>query len=701
MSSRNTVVFGTMTSIVDSLSSTPEHAPTVATSSFQYSDATLILITGHKLNSQNYLQCRQSVFMFVFGKGKDDYLSGVAKAPSQQDASYKKWWAENNMVMSWLVNYMTTEIGDNFLLYITAHDIWEAARESYSTHEKSAKIFEVEYVLHNLNQGDMPVHQYHNSLVRCWKKLDLLESYNRSCPTDAKYFKKMVEEKRLYKFLLELNETFEDVRGRILGRSSLTSLEEAFYELQQQGIPTTKYCDHYHKKGHTKDTCWEIHGKPPNWKPRSRSSAGHHVETINSQPFSQNQIEFLQKLFGKSSTSSGMPSTGHIAQSVKIADGTMVKVSRIGSVKISANLASGKMIGSAEECNGLYLLGPTIYPTFHKTVLSVTCLLDILLWHYRLGHPNFHYMQKLHETHTTPMMQTEAEIPRPSPANTENSDEDMNFPIALRKGANVCGRINDLNYQGEHMTTINPDAIRTHYNLPNHPTCEYAKGQKDNSRIRYREIKETLCTAGTGWETKWPIHGRKGARLMFLHLISHLYKMAGVRTTTRELAFRPLKFMNYDRLEYTELVLGGGTQHRKGSKGKNTSSRREAGPAADSLAEKMDLLLKGFEDHRKETREAFQFLYRNQLEIAEAGHITLNTVSSLYFTEIYPAAPEDVPSSSLRGKEKMTVPNFEEDDDEMAKGDSEEFYDSFYSLFSVLFYFVLFIYNFDHLTMIV
>ncbi|KAF7826940.1 Retrovirus-related Pol polyprotein from transposon RE1 [Senna tora] len=374
MSSRNTIVFGTMTSTVDSSSSTPEHAPTVATSSFQYSDATPVLITGHKLNDQNYLQWRQSVFLFVCSKDKDDYLSGVAKAPSQQDASYRKWWAENNMVMSWLINSMTNEIGDNFLLYTTAHDIWEAARESYSTHEKSAEIFEVESILHNLNQDDMPVHQYHNSLIRCWQKLDLLESYNWSCSKDAQYFKKLVEEKRLYKFLLGLNETFEDVRGRILGRSSLPSLKEAFPE------------------GHTKDTCWEIHGKPPNWKPQSRSSAAHHVETTDSQQFSQNQIEFLQKLFGQSSTSSGMPSTGHIAQSVKIADRTMVKVSGIGSVKISANvtllnvlhvptltsnllsaskltrdnhcaatfkshgcsfqdLASGKMIGSAEKCN--------------------------------------------------------------------------------------------------------------------------------------------------------------------------------------------------------------------------------------------------------------------------------------------------------------------------------------------------------------
>ncbi|KAF7832109.1 Retrovirus-related Pol polyprotein from transposon TNT 1-94 [Senna tora] len=180
----------------------------------------------------------------------------------------------------------------------------------------------------------------------------------------------------------------------------------------------------------------EIHGKPPNWQPRSRSSAAHHVETTVSQPFNQNQIEFLQKLF------------------VKIADGSMVKVSGIGSVKTSANLtllnvlhvpiltcnllsvikltrdnhcaanfkshgcsfqdlASGMMIGSAKECSD----------QIETQTQPIESPRQMLTSH-----------DKRHETHTTPMMQTEAEIPRPSPGNTENSDEDMNFPIALRKG---------------------------------------------------------------------------------------------------------------------------------------------------------------------------------------------------------------------------------------------------------------------------
>ena len=80
-------------------------------------------ITGHKLNGQNFLQWPQSVMMFICGKGKDDYLTGVASPPTKEDPKFKGWKAENNMVMSWLINSMNNEIGKNFLLYETAKEI--------------------------------------------------------------------------------------------------------------------------------------------------------------------------------------------------------------------------------------------------------------------------------------------------------------------------------------------------------------------------------------------------------------------------------------------------------------------------------------------------------------------------------------------------------------------------------------------------
>ncbi|KAF7801875.1 Retrovirus-related Pol polyprotein from transposon TNT 1-94 [Senna tora] len=272
------LVFGNMAA--DDTTSSFVTSGITAANKTSWTDATPVLITGHKLNGHNYLQWRQSVYMFICGKGKDDYLTGAAKAPDQNTSAHKKWKAEDHMVMSWLVNSMTTEV---------------------------------------------------------------VETYAWSCTADALNFKKITEQKRLYKFLMGLTESFEEVRSRILGRNPLPSLKEAFSGVRceesrkkinhlsttksplensamaaRSNIPrSSKQCDRCHKKGHTKDTCWEIHGKPANWKPMPRAN---HADTTNNgethaEPtlFSKDQLELLQKLFGKTIVSN--PHTAHVAQS--------------------------------------------------------------------------------------------------------------------------------------------------------------------------------------------------------------------------------------------------------------------------------------------------------------------------------------------------------------------------------------------------
>ena len=108
--------------------------------------------------------------MFVCGKGRDDYLTDVAAPPNKDDAGYKSWKTENNMVMSWLINLMTNEIGENFLLYSTAKEIWDAARETYSSSENTTELFEAESILHDLRQGDSSDTQYFNSLTHYWQQ---------------------------------------------------------------------------------------------------------------------------------------------------------------------------------------------------------------------------------------------------------------------------------------------------------------------------------------------------------------------------------------------------------------------------------------------------------------------------------------------------------------------------------------------------
>jgi hypothetical protein len=105
--------------------------------------------------------------MFISGRGKDDYLTGVATSPKIKDPAFKSWKAENNMVMSWLINSMHPEIGETFLLYPTAAEIWQAAREIFSNSEDMSELFETENTLHDLRQGEMSVLQLaHASMAK-------------------------------------------------------------------------------------------------------------------------------------------------------------------------------------------------------------------------------------------------------------------------------------------------------------------------------------------------------------------------------------------------------------------------------------------------------------------------------------------------------------------------------------------------------
>lgn len=125
------------------------------------------------------------------------------------------------MMMSWLVNSMTNKIGKNFLLYNTAHEICPASKQFYSSKENTSEIFKIKTTHHDLRQEDLTVTRYYNTLTRHWQRLDVFEENQWGCPDDAKKFREIIERKRIFKFLLDLNRHLDEVRGRILGMKPL------------------------------------------------------------------------------------------------------------------------------------------------------------------------------------------------------------------------------------------------------------------------------------------------------------------------------------------------------------------------------------------------------------------------------------------------------------------------------------------------
>lgn len=104
--------------------------------------------------------------MFICGRGKKDIITSNVAQSESGDAKYRAWKVDNNLVMSWLINSILPEIGENFLLYYSAKDIWDVAREKYSCRDDTAELFAIESAVHDLRQEDTAVTDYFSALTR-------------------------------------------------------------------------------------------------------------------------------------------------------------------------------------------------------------------------------------------------------------------------------------------------------------------------------------------------------------------------------------------------------------------------------------------------------------------------------------------------------------------------------------------------------
>ena len=90
-------------------------------------------LTVEKFNGQNYREWAQSIKLLIDEKEKFGYLSGgIAKPASTYVAASLRWQSENSMVTAWLVNSMVSSVKKTYMYLLTAKDVWDAVRETYS-----------------------------------------------------------------------------------------------------------------------------------------------------------------------------------------------------------------------------------------------------------------------------------------------------------------------------------------------------------------------------------------------------------------------------------------------------------------------------------------------------------------------------------------------------------------------------------------
>lgn len=239
--------------------------------------------------------------MGLGARSKLGHITGTISKPTEKDANYDEWVANDLGVMSLICNLMEPAIYEIFAYSSSAQELWDSLHEMYGNPNNSSRIFEIQQNLVTLNQeSGQPIVEHFGKMKQLWEELRL----HRPPAATVNEYMKREEQDRIFRLLASLTPEFEETRRDILMRSELPSLNAVYAILQSEEtrkkvmghkvnsshhnsenyahFSSSKtrdnskwnkgkdkrgnrpHCDHCNHSGHTKDRCYVLH---PHLKP--------------------------------------------------------------------------------------------------------------------------------------------------------------------------------------------------------------------------------------------------------------------------------------------------------------------------------------------------------------------------------------------------------------------------------------------------
>ncbi|KAM2081357.1 hypothetical protein ACFX1T_035002 [Malus domestica] len=182
------------------------------------------------LNEFNYLPWSHIIFLALGGRSKLGYANGSIKAPKPSFTSYVAWHANDQLVMSWILNSIEPKLFELFSYSEFSHVLWESIKEMYGSQNNAARIFQLKNDLTGLRQGDQSFVQHLGSMKSMWNELDMYRPHT----TDFAALLKKADEDKVFQLLASLGAEYEDLRSHLLMTADLPSFNSVCQAVQQE-----------------------------------------------------------------------------------------------------------------------------------------------------------------------------------------------------------------------------------------------------------------------------------------------------------------------------------------------------------------------------------------------------------------------------------------------------------------------------------
>ena len=244
-------------------------------------------ITSEKLiGSENYLSWSASVELWFMGQGYEDHLiTPEDDIPGVDKVQWKKIYAQ-------LCSVLWQSVDPKILLHLRAYKtcskFWNQAKALYTNDIQ--RLYKVASAIVNIRQQDMELSNYIGQIA------SLKEEFLTLMPltSDVGAQQTQVDKFFMVLTLIGLRPDLETLRDQILGSPSVPSLDDVFARLLRisstQTLPSDSpldssvlvshtnlrggrsgtrgrgqrpHCSYCNKLGHTRDRCYQLHGRPP------------------------------------------------------------------------------------------------------------------------------------------------------------------------------------------------------------------------------------------------------------------------------------------------------------------------------------------------------------------------------------------------------------------------------------------------------
>ncbi|CAL1401403.1 unnamed protein product [Linum trigynum] len=198
------------------------------------SDNSFLPVISFKLTDDNYLLWSESMEVALRTKNKLGFIAGTIEVPPVTDQSYGTWDRVNGTVVCWIRNFVSENIVPSLRNIKVASEAWTYLKGKFSQVD-SVCIANLQEKIDLVKQGNKSIREYHTNLKLCWDELDnylpipYCDCASRTYETVMGY----QDRGRVIRFLLGLNEKYQQVKTQMLMLDPLPDLDSVYRSVVQ------------------------------------------------------------------------------------------------------------------------------------------------------------------------------------------------------------------------------------------------------------------------------------------------------------------------------------------------------------------------------------------------------------------------------------------------------------------------------------